>query len=151
MLSDDSAFDEWLSRNAEVLTGLLICLGERRVRQIFVKFNAHVIAALVARVGIELAGSSLAYAIDGKAGMDSWAEYSNGVFGDTTYFPNPVAVAHSIVESERMITEEYDVVRDIKQVPALWWLTTKSLGSATWNLFTSREYQLRIAKVLNER
>ena len=150
MLSDDSAFDEWLGRNAEVLTGLLICLGERRVRQIFVKFNAHVIAALVARVGIELAGSSLAYAIDGKAGMDSWAEYSNGVFGATTYFPDPVAVAESVIESEQKITEHYDIVSDVKRVPALWWLTTKTLASAGWNFSTSRKYQLQMARSFYE-
>jgi len=144
LLSDDSDFDEWLSRNAEVLTGLLICLGERRVRQVFVKFNAHVIAVLVARVGIELAGSSLAYAIDGKAGMDSWAEYSNGVFGETTYCPNPVAIAESITVSEQKIKDHYGYHPDVYLPRAM-----KDVVSSTWHLFTSRKRQLRFARSLD--
>ncbi len=145
-MSDDEAFDEWLDRNWEVLAGLLLCLGEKKMRTMFVRFNATVIAVIVARVGIELAGSSLAYAIDGKAGMDSWVEYSNSVFSDSTWFPSPIAVADSIWESEQMITEEFEIVRDIKYVPALMWLTTKTLASAAWNFSTSRKYQLQMAR-----
>ncbi len=145
-MSNDDAFEEWLDRNWEILGGLLVCLGEKKMRTMFVKFNATVIATIVARVGIELAGSSLAYAIDGKAGMDAWVEYSNAVFADTTWFPNPIAVADSIWESEQMITEEFDVIKDIKRVPALMWLTTKTLMSAAWNFSTSRKYQLQMAR-----
>ena len=144
MLTDDSDFDEWLSRNAEVLTGLLICLGERRVRQIFVKFNAHVIAALVARVGIELAGSSLAYAIDGKAGMDSWAEYSNGVFGATTYFPDPVAIAESITVSEQKIKDHYGYHPDVYLPHAM-----KGVVGSVLSLF-SRRRQSRLLRTFYE-
>ena len=149
-MSNDDAFEEWLDRNWELLGGLLVCLGEKKLRSVFVKYNATVIAAIVARVGIELAGSSLAYAIDGKAGMDAWVEYSNGVFGDTTWFPNPIAIAESVVQSEHMITQHYDPLMDVKRVPFMWWTTTKTFASVGWNLFTSRKYQLQMVRALNE-
>ena len=145
MLSKDDAFEEWLDRNWEVLGGLLVCLGEKKMRSMIVKFNATVIAAIIARAGIELAGSSLAYAIDGKAGMDSWVEYSNGVFGDTTWFPNPVAVAESVIVSEQKIKDHYGFHPDVYLPHAM-----KGVVSSTWHLLTSRKRQLRFVRSLNE-
>ena len=96
---------------------LVATIGMIKLRANYKMVNHHYALALAARLGIDAAGLIIAHQIDGQSGVDAWREYSNDVFSvdDLGIIPNPIAVIDSIVESEEMIREHYDIDARVKQ------------------------------------
>ena len=111
-MSDDSEFEDWVQRNGKVVLMLIAALGESVVRHKWKMLHWHMIAVLVARVGVEAAGLSLSYLIDGKEGTANWTEYSNRVFGGPLSIggvtPDPKVMVDIGVESAVMIILDHD-------------------------------------------
>ncbi len=119
--SDDSEFEEWVSRNVELVIILIATVGTLQLRKKYKLINTYYVAALTARLGVEAAGLIIADQIDGSSGMDSWRRYSNRVFENDTLpdnipilspilgiMPDPIEVGKIGLESLAMIGYHFD-------------------------------------------